>query len=81
MGQWGNVVDCLPIHMVLNITSYASTDLLDLLDQASLLKHNEEIFNSTLMGKQLTTLPHWPIYPGLPYGKLYGTTKKQVTST
>ena len=56
--------------MLLNITSYASTDLLDLLDQASLffdkvkggdsksVKAYGVIFNSTGMGKQLTTLPH-----------------------
>ena len=29
-GQWGNVVNCLPIRVLLNITSYALTDLLDL---------------------------------------------------
>ena len=47
---WGNVVNCLcmPIHVLLNFTSYASTDLLHLLDQASLsVEAYEVIFNST----------------------------------
>ena len=35
-GQWGNVVNCLLICVLLNITLYASTDLLDQASQASI---------------------------------------------
>ena len=51
-----NVVNCLPICVLLNITSYASTNVLD---QASVEAYEVTmIFNSMRMGKQLTTLPH-----------------------